>query len=313
MSQETRIRIEDAMKALYFTPSALVSAIRHRRTHTLGLVSYGIYDLEHNVEHSITAPILGAINSAADNAGYHVLFYTGWPHRPRSRTGSDFLNGQIDGLLWMSPQPYHPQIRFAASGGLPVISLLSRRVPNGAGYVVADNIGAIRDVIHYLVSRGHRRIAFLGSTLTSDFVDRAAGYREGLAAAGIAFDPEIEWDKARPDEWSPAGIAPVLDRWLQMQDRPTAIVTVEDTLATFAIEIMRERGFKVPEDVAVTGFNGLPITETLCGGLTTVRQPFGEIGRIAVERLVAMIQGAPLSECRVTIPVSLMIRSSTER
>jgi len=313
MGQETRLRIEDAMKELYFTPSALIRSIRHRRTHTLGLVTYGIYDLEHNVESSIIAPMLGAINRSAARAGYDVLLYTDWQYRARSRTGSDFLNGQIDGLLWMSPPPNHEQLRFAAAAGLPVISLLSRRVPDGAGYVVADNVSGIRDLVHYLANSGHTRIAFLGSARTSDFMDRTSGYREGLATAGIAYDPEIEWTGMKDDNWTPEGIAPVLERWLQLHNRPTAIVTVEDILAKYVIELAWARGLRVPEDLAVTGFNGLPITKTLCGGLTTVCQPFSEIARIAVERLDAMIQGAPLSECRIVVPVTLALRASTER
>ena len=243
MSQETRLRIVEAMTALYFTPNALVRAIRLRRTHTIGLVTYGIYNLEHQVERSIVAPMLGAINRAADKTGYDVLLYTGWPHRSRSHTGSDFLNGQIDGLLWISPPLYHPQIRFASAGGLPVISMLSRRVPSGVGYVVADNAGGIRDVVHYLADQGHTRIAYLGSRTASDFIDRYAGYREGLAAAGIAPDPEIEVTDWPQQHWSPAGVGPVLERWLQLRDRPTALVTVEDILAEYAIELVAVEGF----------------------------------------------------------------------
>jgi len=313
MSQETRLRIDDAMKALYFTPSALVQAIRNRRTHTIGLVTYGIYDLENHVERSIIAPMLGAINRAADSAGYDVLLYTGWPHRSRSHTGSDFLNGQIDGLLWMSPPPYHPQMLFVAAGGLPVIAIMSRRVPNGAGYVVADNARGMHEVISHLVALGHTRIAYLGGKETSDFIDRGVSFREGLAAAGIAQDPEIEADGLAWEQWSPEGIGPIIQRWLEMKARPTAIVTVYDTLAEYTIDCIRGHGLRVPEDVAVTGFNGLPSTKTLCGGITTVRQSFSDIGRIAVERLDAMIRGAAVSECRVTVPVSLMTRNSTER
>jgi DNA-binding LacI/PurR family transcriptional regulator len=312
MSLDTRLRIAEAMKTLYFTPNALVQAIRRRRTHTLGLVTYGIYDLEHHLERSIVSPMLGAINRAADKAGYDVLLYTGWPHRSRSHTGSDFLNGQIDGLLWISPRLSHPQIRFAAAGGLPVVSLLSRRVPDGVGYVVADNVGGMQELVQYLAAQGHTRIAFLGSRAASDFIDRYAGYREGLAVAGLALDPEIVMDNFREEHWSPLGIGSVLERWLLRPDRPTALVTVDDILAEYAIEWLHGCGLTVPADVAVTGFNGLPFTETLFGGITTLRQPFGEIGRVAVERLDALIQGTPLTECRVTVPVSLLVRASTQ-
>jgi len=312
MGQLTRLRIEDAMKELYFTPSALIHAIRHRRMHTIGLLAYGIYELEKNVEAAITPALLSAINYAADQVGYNVLLYTGWPHRPRSRTGSDFLNGQIDGLLWMSPTPYHPQMRFAAAGGLPVVSIMSRRVPNGVGYVVCDNTGSVRDLVGYLAGLGHRRIALLGSNDTSDFLDRNTGYHAGLALAGLPDDPEIASTEMKLG-WDAEALNRVLDRWLQMEDRPTAIITIEDGLAAKTIEAIRERRLMVPEDVAVTGFNDLPASAHHCGGITTLRQSFSDMGRIAVERLYAMIHGAPASECRITVPTPLVIRSSTDR
>jgi len=312
MSHVTRMRIGEAMKALYFTPNALVRAIRDRRTHTIGLLSYGIYELEQTVKFSTVAPMLGAINRAADDAAYDVLLYTGWPHRARARTGSDFLNGQIDGLLWMSPAPYDAQLRFAADGGLPIVSILSRRVPSSVGYVVADNIGAIREVVGYLANRGHTRIAFFGSPGISDFTDRAIGYREGLAAAGIAYDPDIESTELQLQHWSLESVMLLVDRWLRLPDRPTAIVTTDDILAAHTIDAIRNRGLRVPEDIAVTGFNDVPAAADLCGGITTIRQPLGEIGQIAVERLDALIKGEPASQCQVTVPVKLVIRSSTE-
>jgi len=310
MSLETRHRIDDAMKALYFTPNALVRSIRNRRTHTIGLVSYGITDLE-NVDYSIVPPVLSAINEAADQAGYDVLLYTGWPRKRRSRTGSDFLNGQIDGLIWMSPQPQDSQLRFAAAGGLPVIAMLARRVPNGVGYVVCDNIAASRDIVHHLVGLGHKRIAFLGSTDTSDYLDRAAGYREGLAAAGIPHNPELE-STAGYLQWSSESVETVIADWLRMSDRPTAIVAISDGLAAQAIETIRRSGLRVPEDIAVTGFDDIPAAAGMQGGITTVHQPFREIGKLAVERLDAMINGAPLAQCRITLPMKLVIRSSTQ-
>ena len=116
MGTRTRHRIEDAIKDLHFTPNELIRAIRRGRTNTLGVISYGIYDLE-NIAASPVPQVLSAINYAADVASLDVLLYTGWPHRRRSRTGSDFLNGQIDGLLWMSPQPHDSQLRIAVDGG----------------------------------------------------------------------------------------------------------------------------------------------------------------------------------------------------
>lgn len=327
MSHETRSRIGDAIKALYFTPSAHVQAIRHRRTHTIGIISNGIYDMDENPGFSLTPLLMAAINRAADKAGYDVLVYTGWPHRSRSRTGSDFLNGQIDGLLWVAPEPNIAQLRFAVNGGLPAMALLTSRVSTGVGFVVADNIGGLREMIVYMAKQGHRRIAFLGSTAMSDFVERTTGYRTGLSAAKLDYDPDLETIMSGHD-WSGFRVNPsdrttllssetvistTLDAWLALSEPPTAIATVEDSVALNVIEYLNARGLRVPDDIAVCGFNDIPAAIQIGGGLTTVRQPFADIGRIAVERLDALIHGTHLTECRVTVPVSIVARNTTNR
>ena len=332
MSPETRRRVGDAMKALYFTPSAHVQAMRRRRTHTIGLLTNGIYDMDENPGFTLTPLLMAPINRAADRAGYDVLVYTGWPHRSRTRTGSDFLNGQIDGLLWVSPEPNIGQLRFAVSGGLPVMALLTSSVPTGVGFVVADNIGGVREMVLYLAGQGHRRIAFLGSTGPSDFMERATGYRTGLSTAGIEYMPDLEaiiserdWlgpvcePSDRTEELAPAPYWPhsimggILDGWLALSEPPTVIIAIDDGLALNVVQWMNARGLRVPYDIAVCGFNDIPAAKQIGGGLTTVRQPFADIGRIAVERLEALINGAPLTECRITVPVSIVRRASTDR
>jgi len=332
MSPETRRRVGDAMKALYFTPSAHVLAMRRRRTHTIGLMANGIYDMDENPGFTLTPLLMAPINRAADRAGYDVLVYTGWPHRSRTRTGSDFLNGQIDGLLWVSPEPNVAQLRFAVSGGLPVMALLTSSVPAGVGFVVADNIGGLREMVLYLAGQGHRRIAFLGSTGPSDFAERAAGYRSGLSTAGMEYIPELEaiiserdWlgpvcepsDRTEELEpapyWPPSVIGAILDGWLALSKPPTVIIAIEDGLALNVIQWLSVRGLNVPDDIAICGFNDIPAAKQIGGGLTTVRQPFADIGRIAVERLDALINGTPVAECRITVPVSVVRRASTSR
>ena len=76
-------------------------------------------------------------------------------------------------------------------------------------------------------------------------------------------------------------------------------------------EALQARGLRVPEDMGLTGFDDMPAAQGICGGLTTVRQPFHEIGRLAAERLLALIEGAPVADCRVAVPVSLIVRAST--
>jgi LacI family transcriptional regulator len=314
MSATTRQRVETAMDSLHFTPSALVRAIRRRQTRIIGVLLFGLNTLDVDVGKSITPPLLAGINEAAEEAEYDVLLYPGFLYRPRRHPGLPFLNGQIDGLLWVAPKFDEPILQRVADAGLPVVALLTRHVPNRAGYVNADNLDATRRIVAHLVEAGHRRIARAGAAHSSNDRDRHDAYRQAVASHGLPFRPD--WDVVVDDPDAPPEVysaiyGTILDRWLAQPEPPTAIVLPSDGAASIMIDEVRRRGRRVPEDLAITGFDDVPDAMQIGGGLTTVRQPFRRIGITAVERIVAMIEGAPVDSCRVTLPAEMIVRRTT--
>lgn len=309
MGAATRERIQAAMEELHFTPSALMRAIRRRRTRILGLLMFGLDTMADFVGISLSPHLLVGIYEGAEAAKHDVLLYTGWPQRPERNSGLDFLSGHIDGLLWVAPDLHTPALERVAMAGLPVVTLLSRHVPACVGYVNADNFTAMHLLTAHLAELGRQRIAYVGPAHNSNFIDRLEGYRQGLAAVGLPYDPELE--VTRNLIWSSEEYVRAVDAWLALPSPPTAIIVPDDGWASRVCEAVRARGLRVPEDIAVTGFNDLPDTQHLAGGLTTIRQPFRQIGRIAVERLLALIEGEPVEACRVTVPVQLVVRAST--
>ncbi len=315
MSEATQSRISRAMEELHFTPSALTRAIRQRRTRILGLLIFGLGSLGEDVGKSITPPLVAGIYEAAERAGHDILLFTGWPDRPERRSGLDFLNGHIDGLLWVAPNLQTSALDRLAAAGLPVVCLLSRHVPDAVGYVNIDNFAGMRDIVAHLKAEGRRRIAYIGpissgGTLNSNFLDRLEGYRAALPAAGMPYDPAIEVVLEK-DFLLLKSYSDALEGWLRLQDPPDAVVVSSDSLAEKMCEAIIARGLRIPEDIAVTGFNDIPDASHLYGGLTTIRQPFREMGRLSAEHLVASIEGAPSDTCRTTLTGELVVRAST--
>jgi LacI family transcriptional regulator len=310
LSDETSARIQAAIEELHFTPNGLIRAVQTRRTHVLGLIIGGIEAFQHHPNDAFVLPILSGIYEAADNAGQDILLYTGWPDRPERLSGRDFLDGRVDGLLWLTPMIGSPAVAQLVAGGLPVVSLLSRHVPEGVGYVNADNIGGAHDIVLHLAERGHRRIAFAGPVHGSNFADRFEGYRHGLEEAGLDFDPALVVnDQAMRRE--PAAYSQALEQWLALPSRPTAAFACTDRWASWLGDAAQARGLRIPEDLALAGFDDVPMSQSLFGGLTTVRQPFSEVGKLAVEHLLRRITSTPDDDCRVTLPVTLVPRHST--
>jgi LacI family transcriptional regulator len=310
MGPETRDRIEEAVAALHFTPSALIRAIRHRRTRILGVLLFGLGNLDIDVGLSLSPPLLAGINTAAAAAGYNVLLYPGWQYGTPSHAGLPFLDGHIDGLLWIAPDLREPDLERATAAGLPLAAALTRHVPAGVGYVNADNLLGMRLLVEHLAGFGHEHIAYVGPTHQSNFLDRRDGYRLALEAVGLPLRPELN---VRGDSavWESASYARVLDRWLSLPSPPTALLLPNDGLAQVMIQMLHDRGLRVPEDISVAGFDDIPSAELIGGGLTTIRQPFRAIGEVGIQRLLALIEGAPVEECRVILPTELIVRATT--
>jgi len=266
---------------------------------------------------SLTIPLLSGFYKAADRLGYNILLCTGWLNNSKRASGLDFLNGSIDGLIWVFPTLHEPALGRIASAGLPVISVLSRQVPDPVGYICIDNIGAMRTLVGHLMAQGHRRIAFAGPLYAADFQERRDGYREALAREGLPWSADWEaTTSAEPwseDPWQEHRYLPALQRWLSQPDSPTAVVTTCDVIAQILVGLIEKLGRRVPKDLAVCGFDDIIDARTIAGGLTTIHQPLRQIGEKAVERLVDLIGGASVSECRVTVPGSLVVRASTSR
>ncbi len=309
MSEATRASVAAAMDDLHFTPSALVRAIHRRRTHILGVLIFGLSHLDRNVGRALPLRVLAGISEAADTAGYNLLLYTGWPNHAERHPTLEFLDGHIDGLIWVAPGMDAPMLARLADAELPLVALLTRHVPEGIGFVNADNIGGTAALVSHLAGLGHRHIAWLGSTdaANSNFHDRREGYRRGMAAAGLAQSPGLELTR----DWTKDTFSQALESWLSLPRPPTAIVATDDDWAGAVTKAVLARGLRVPEDMAVVGFNDVPDAQWIGGGLTTVRQPFRQMGQLAVEQLLALIGGAPAADCRLTLPTEVIVRPST--
>ena len=311
MNASTRERIREAIDALRFTPNALTRAIHKGRTQILGVVAFGLWDFGDGADYSIIPPLLAGINRGAEAASHDVLTYTSW-YAPGPHGGVRFLNGHIDGLLFIGSTLPEPILERTAAAGLPIVGVLTRHVPDNVGYVNSDNFAAMHAVVEHLVSLGRRRIGYFGPLYDSNHIDRYQGFREAMAAAGLDWDPSpMEYAMLPGEAWDPDRFGRGIKRLVEMAERLDAIVVPSDQVAATTVEALGKRGFRVPEDVAVTGFDDAPEAMHVAGGLTTVRQPFRRIGQMAVERLLAKIEGAPTSDCRITLPAELIVRTST--
>lgn len=304
--QETRQRVLDAIETLGYKPNLLARNLSRIRVRTVGvMLSY------------LTSPfqvaVLRGIEKALSAAGFDLVIYS-----LDSQTRRDVLleslsrGGRTDGLIVVSFAPPAHLLRHFQRSHIPIVAVdfYSEAVPS----VYVDNVHGGFLAASHLLAKGHTRIGYVqdyaedpnGPGGNRPAADRLRGYKQALAQAGIPFDPAlVALSEGHTRRCGVAAAAELLDR----PEPPTAIFACSDMLALGVLEYARSHGVDVPGQLAVVGFDDIELASF--AGLTTVRQPMGQLGRLAAEIMIATLEGTPPEEEHVLLPLELVIRSSS--
>lgn len=302
VSEDTRRRVTRAIERLNYRPNALARGLVTRRSRTIGLVIADIIN-------PFFPPLVRAVEDAAAAKGYNVILCDTDEDATRERAvTSVLLEKQVDGLILCASRVPTGYLRILASEGLPLV-LINRPLdhPGAAAVVVDGEAGGYRATLH-LLDLGHRRVAYLaGPAASYSHRGRLRGYRRALAERGIAFDPDLVAGGVTSIAAGRDATAALLAR----VPPPSAIFAFDDLMAIGAMEELRRRGMRVPEDVAVVGFDDIDLAAFVDPPLTTVAQPKAEMGRLATDRLLDMIEtGRPPKNRIVTLTPALVVRRS---
>lgn len=296
--EETRDRILKVAEELAYRPNSLARGLRTQRTDTLGIV---VPQLDNPV---FAAAIKGAEMAAAE-LGYSLLI----SHREAGATATTLAKlsqtNRVDGLLVASLDDDEVLRSDLAAARVPFV--LMNRILSGAPLsVVLDSRAAARRAVAHLAGLGHRRIAHLsGRAHGYNAGERLEGYREGLAAAGIAFDPAL----VATAGYTAEGGARAMRELLPMA--PTAVLAATLVSAAGAMGVLHEAGRRIPEDVSVAGLHDAPVASLLYPSLTTVAMPTEEMGRVAATLLVRSLAGERPDPVGPLPPGALIPRAST--
>jgi LacI family transcriptional regulator len=247
------------------------------------------------------ATIAQGAEERASTAGYTLLVASG----SATERLAD-LHGRIDGLLVGMATSETPRLGDFA-GRLPAL-LVNRREPCGiASVTVDDQAGAVLATEH-LLTLGHRRLGHIAGPQNADTARRRlAGFREALEAAGIERDPQAIAETS----FDEAGGHVAATRLLRLDPRPTALFVANVRAAIGAMAAANRLGLTVPGDLSIVGFHDAPFASYLSPPLTTVRMPLLEMGRQAVDNLLALLGGETVDDVMVGTPPELVVRSST--
>ncbi|MFG6147702.1 LacI family DNA-binding transcriptional regulator [Halobacillus sp. B23F22_1] len=303
IAKEKRERVEQAMKELGYVPNPSARRLRGSTTSTIGVIVPRIVN-------PFFSYLVNSIEQAAYKNNYQVLMFQSNEKKDKELYFLNLLkNRQVDGLImtaiendWEVIEPY---TKFG-----PIVLCNEYLTHSNAPIVRLDQSKAAYIGTKHLIDKGHTKIGYCTGGLFAEDgkdKDRNNGYQHALSEAGLSIHTNwIFINKHTIDDGRK-----VMKQLLEMADRPTAIFTGSDEIAAGVIMEAKENGVRVPEDLAVMGFDDQPVAEMLEPKLTTIRQPVDELGEKSVAQLIAAMNSKETVPENIELPVELLVRKST--
>jgi LacI family transcriptional regulator len=301
VSGSTRQRVEDAVARLDFWPHAAARSLTTSRTHTLGVLLPDLHG-------QFFSEVIRGIDRGARERGLQILVSSSHADVETLMLGARAMSGRVDGLIAMAPDPDTPAALARLSRRFPLVLLNPHHPVEGCAAISVANFEGAVEMVTRFVACGHRSVGIItGPKGNTDAGERERGYRHALEEAGLTPDPRFTF---AGDFTEASGFETGL-RIAKLSTRPTAVFAANDCMAIGLLSAFRQAGVEVPWEVAVAGFDDIPIAEFVAPPLSTVHVDAFDLGSRAVSMLMEAANGsggAPRPQLRV--PVHLVVRRS---
>ena len=311
VSPEARAAVQQAIAELGYVPNRAARALVTQRTDSVALV------VSESGERIFAEPffagIVRGISSALLETPLQLWLAMAQSPLERERVEHHLTNQHVDGVLLLSLHDDDPLPTLLEERGLPTVlggrpARMLHPEAQPASFVDVDNVGGARQAVEYLAGRGRRRIATIaGPQDMGAGLARLSGYRDAVRAAGFGINPDLIGYGDFSEESGATAMRQLLDRCPDLD----AVFVAADLMAFGAMRTLREAGRRVPQDVAVIGFDDAPIARQSDPPLTSVFQPVEEMGRQMARLLVARIRGDEIPAPHIVLETQLVERAST--
>lgn len=307
MTETTLQRIQEAIRSLNYRPSRVARSLVTNQTATIGLIIA-------EIETPLFLQALNFIEPIARSAGYSVLLCSARNLEDEQQAVNLLLEKQVDGIIFLSTSIYiDDEYLTRLPPTAPPLVIINRTITHQPGFdqIQWDNRNGIIAAVTYLVQCGHRRIALLrGPASRRCSTERLEGYRRALQQHSLEYLEDyirLANFEAPQETWAQAAA-----ELLAVSPRPSAILASNDIVAAVVLRTIQRAGLRVPQDVAVIGYDNQPFCTFLNPALTTVGVPIVEAGQLATEMLLTRLAEPHRPLERVVLPCSLIVRESSE-
>jgi len=302
VSRATRERVERAVVELGYVPNMLARGLRSKRTNTLALVMTDITNPFFTV-------IARGVEDAARKSGYSVIYCnTDESETEEFKYAQILAQKQVDGVILVPACSKSKSVEFFQSNDIPVV-LIDRSIPDvETDAVRCDSVSGAYQLVKLLLALGHTRIAVIsGPRGVSTAEDRIDGYRLALADAGLGENEQIFYGSFTQVSGYDLAV-----KVMKQIPPPTALFCANNFISIGVLKAFRDIRIRVPEDVALAGFDDLPVNLVVDPFITVAAQPAYEMGQRATELLLERLTGEAPDECQqVILPIEIITRKSS--
>jgi len=281
VDEDTRRRVRHVARQLKYVPSALGRSLSTRRTDAIGLLLPDLFG-------EFFSEVLRGSDQTAQQSRYHLVVSSSHNNKQEIHAALAMMRGRVDGLVIMSPHIDAHTLKENLPQSLPVVLLNCYIDDDSFDSLNVDNFGGALAMTQHLLGHGRKRIAILtGIEQNLDAAERLRGFRTALERGGATHDPAL----AVPGNFSEAGGYEAVGTLLALRHRPDAIFASNDSMAIGALSALRDAGIQVPGEIALAGFDDIPIASYLTPSLTSVHVGIHGLGVLAIETVLKAVSG----------------------
>lgn len=303
ISEDTAKRVIEAANLLGYSPNPIARALRGEKTNMIGLIVREITD-------PFFSGLIELLNFEARKNGLTIVLGHAQSDPDKGVQMARVLDSrQVDGIIFLGDLRNDKEVlKSYIDQEHPIIALCRGRLIPGLVTINCDNKQGIRLLVDYLMSLGHKDITFVDGGWFGDILER----REEFIRLSENLDEKhrFSWIQADDDDFS--GGYEVVDKLLSINPKPSAVICSSDTLSIGLMKAFFQRGFQLPDDFSMVGFDDITVAKYIQPSLTTIRQPIEEMAEKAIEMIIKRIHGIRISpnESLIELTPQLMIRES---
>jgi LacI family transcriptional regulator, galactose operon repressor len=304
VSEKTRARVMRVIQELNFQPNRAARSLAGGRAGVIGLViPVGVGTIFAEPFFSL---LIQGVTSESNSRDVSTMLWLAEPDYERRMITKILYNGLVDGLIISSTTSDDPLIEAICHSHMPFVIVGRYPCQDELNYVDSDNLNGAHQAVEHLLGSGHQRIATIsGPQNTAVGQDRYQGYVQTFHQHGLSVSPELVVESNFTDQGGYSAMQQLLPQ------RPDAVFVASDWMALGAMRALREVGVRVPEDIALVGFDDIPLASQTMPPLTTIRQQILQMGALASQMLLDLLDNPGSPPVQKILPTELVVRASS--